>query len=306
MKIKSKIQYLYNRIDNYLHNETKIIGKVYLFLEKLSENLSNHQSYLTAAGLAFNIFLYFIPLFLIGIFVATKLIEPSVLDDGIQTIVIEFLPPTEGTHIFLYELLNELNNIQSGSLTSGIIGLLSLLWLSSLFITALRSTLDKVAEIKSQKHFLFYKIKDILLALIFPIIIIVYAIGLMGITIIISFINNYITIISDSTFSELSLTAFSLGFTFILFFFIYKYIPSQVIKGKTTIIAAFIGSVLIAIARWIFAIYLSKFSNYSTFYGAYAAIISLAIWVYYLSAIIIIALEISFILTKKDFKINNN
>ena len=300
MNIKSKLQYLINKIDNYLHNNKKVIGKIYLFFEKLSENLSKHNSFLAAAGLAFNIFLYFIPLILIGIYVANKLIEPQVIDQGIETIVLEFLPPTESTHVFLYELLNEVSNIQSGSLTSGIIGILSLIWLSSLFISALRSALDRVAEIKSKRHFIFYKFKDLLLALFFPIIIIAYAIGLMGITIILSFINNLVTIVPDSIVNELIINIFSIAFTFFLFVLIYRYIPSQIIKGKNTIIAAMIGSILIAIARYLFALYLSKFSNYSTFYGAYAALISLAIWVYYLSAIIIIALEISLLISKKE------
>lgn len=299
MKIKSKIQFLFNRIDKYLHNESIFLGKCYLFIERLSQKLSNHNSFLAAAGLAFNIFLYFIPLVLIGIFIANKLIEPQVIDSGIETIVIEFLPPTENTHIFLYELLNEVSNIQSGSLTSGIIGILSLIWLSSLFVSALRGTLDKVAEIKSERHFLFYKLKDLVLALFFPIIFIAYAIGLMGVTIIISYINSYITVIHDGLISELTINLFSVVFTFILFFLIYRYIPSQVIRGKITVIAALIGSVFIAVARYLFAIYLSQFSNYSTFYGAYAALISLAIWVYYLSAIVIIALEISFLISKK-------
>lgn len=299
MKIKSKIQFLFNRIDKYLHNESIFLGKSYLFIERLSQKLSNHNSFLAAAGLAFNIFLYFIPLVLIGIFIANKLIDTQVIDSGIETIVLEFLPPTESTHIFLYELLNEVSNIQSGSLTSGIIGILSLIWLSSLFVSSLRGALDKVAEIKTERHFLFYKLKDLVLALFFPIIFIAYAVGLMGVTIIISYINSYITVIHDGLISELSINLFSVVFTFILFFLIYRYIPSQVIRGKITVIAALIGSVFIAVARYLFAIYLSQFSNYSTFYGAYAALISLAIWVYYLSVIVIIALEIPFLISKK-------
>lgn len=302
MKIKSKIQFLFNKIDKFFHNDSKFVGRIYLFLEKLSYKLSSHNSFLAAAGLAFNIFLYFIPLVLIGIFIANKLIEPKVIDSGIETIVLEFLPPTENTHVLLYELLNEVSNIQSGSFTSGLIGIFSLIWLSSLFVTALRGTLDKAAEIQSEKHFLFYKLKDLMLALFFPIIFMAYAIGLMGVTIIISYINTFVTVIHDSLLSEITINIFSLAFTFILFFLIYRYIPSQVIRGKITIVAALIGSILISVVRYLFAIYLSKFSNYSTFYGAYAAIISLAIWVYYLSAIIIIALEISFLILKKDSK----
>jgi len=299
LKIKSKIQFLINRIDNYLHNNENIIGKIYLFFEKLSENISKHNDFLLAAGLAFNIFIYFIPLVLIGIFVASKLIDPVVIDTGIEYIVLEFLPPVESTHIFLYELLNEVSRIQKGSLTSGIIGIVSLFWLSSLFISALRSALDRVIEAETKRHFLFYKFKDLLLAMFFPVVIIVYAIGLMGITIVISFINSFVTIIQDDIISELTINIFSVTFTFVLFVLIYRYIPSQIIKGKNTIRAAIIGSIFIAIARYLFAIYLSKFSNYSAFYGAYAALISLAIWVYYLSAIIIIALEISFVISKK-------
>lgn len=299
MKIKSKIQFLINRIDNYLHNEENLLGKTYLFFEKLSDNISKHNSFLAAAGLAFNIFIYFIPIILIGIFIASKLIDPKVIDTGIEYIVLEFLPPVDNTYIFLYELLNEVSRIQSGSLTSGIIGIISLFWLSSLFISSLRSALDKVIEVETKHHFLFYKLKDLLLAMFFPIVIIVYAMGLMGITITTSFINSFVTIIEDNTLNELTINIFSIAFTFVLFVFIYRYIPSQIIRMKNTITAATIGSIFIAIARYLFAIYLSKFSNYSTFYGAYAALISLAIWVYYLSAIIIIALEISFVISKE-------
>lgn len=303
LKIKSKIQQFLKNLDNYLHSNKSFISKIYLFGETLSNKLAQHNSFLMAAGLAFNIFLYFIPLILIGIFIATKLIDAQILDNTIETIVLEFLPPTESTLIFLYELLNEISKIQSGSLTSGIIGIVTLIWLSSLFVAALRSSLDKVMEIESPRHFIFYKIKDIVLTLVFPVIIIVYAIGLMGITVIVSFINSYVTIISDDIISEFSINLFSVLFTFVLFWLIYRYIPSQIIKTKLTLLAAAIGSSLIAIARWIFAFYLSYFSNYSTFYGAYAAIISLAIWVYYLSAIIIISLEISAVFFQKNKKI---
>lgn len=56
----------------------------------------------------------------------------------------------------------------------------------------------------------------------------------------------------------------------------------------------------IEIARYLFAWYISSVSNYGKFYGTYAVIISMAVWIYYSSLIILLAAEVSkFIYDKK-------
>jgi membrane protein len=54
-----------------------------------------------------------------------------------------------------------------------------------------------------------------------------------------------------------------------------------------------ISVIAIELARYIFAWYISSISNYGKFYGTYAVIISMAVWLYYSSLIILLSAEIS-------------
>lgn len=300
MKIKSKIQFFWKSISNFLNNDKYLISKIYLFLDKFITRISIHNDFIIASGIAFNIFLYIIPLLLIGTYIAVNLTDQFNLDDSIQTLAMDFLPPTENTDILVYELLIEISTIQSGSITSGIIGLVSLLWLSSLFISTLRSGLDNVTELKSYRSVFFHKFKDVLLTLIIPIIFFLYAALLPLVTLLAHFLSSFVPIFNDKVIYQLIINSFSLLFTFLLFFFLYRFIPSRSVQNKVALTASVIGAIFITLARWLFAIYVSKFSNYGAIYGAYAIIISLAVWVYYLSFIILISLELA-ILTKNSY-----
>ncbi len=293
MKIKSKIQFFWKSISNFLNNDNYLISRIYLFIDRLLTKISNHNDFIIASGIAFNIFLYIIPLLLIGTYIAVNLTDQINLDDSIQTLVMDFLPPTENTDIFVYELLNEVTTIQSGSITSGIIGLISLLWLSSLFISTLRSGLDNVTELQSHRSVFFHKFKDVLLTLIIPIIFFLYAALLPLVTLLAHFLSSFLPIFNDKIIYQLIINSFSLLFTFLLFFFLYRFIPSKSVENKIALKASIIGAIFITLARWIFAIYVNTFSNYGAIYGAYAIIISLAVWVYYLSFIMLISLELA-------------
>jgi membrane protein len=79
----------------------------------------------------------------------------------------------------------------------------------------------------------------------------------------------------------------------------YKFIPSGKVSMKFSATSALIGGILVMTARWIFSWYLTSLSNYGAFYGTYAAIVSIAIWVYYFSFILLFSVEISNLIHKK-------
>ena len=235
MKIKSKIQSFYENTETYKKIRSKegkiysfylTLSKIYNFISDFINRIDRHNIFMLSSGIAFNIFIYFIPLILIGIFLAVKFINFNMIDSSIENLMIEFLPDTENTHIMIYEVLNEISAIRNGSSTSGIIGFISLLWVSSLFISALRSGLDRIFEVKARKVFIFYRLKDIILTLTFPIIVIIYSISIPFITYLFDFFPDFSGFIAKQTLLSLSFSLFSFIFTFILFFFIYKYIPS--------------------------------------------------------------------------------
>jgi uncharacterized BrkB/YihY/UPF0761 family membrane protein len=70
-------------------------------------------------------------------------------------------------------------------------------------------------------------------------------------------------------------------------------VPSSKVQRNKRVFASVLNTILIEISRNVFAWYLVSLSNYGKYYGAYAAIISMAIWVYYFSFILLISAEIS-------------
>ncbi|GAB1370343.1 hypothetical protein MASR1M45_04030 [Candidatus Kapaibacterium sp.] len=57
--------------------------------------------------------------------------------------------------------------------------------------------------------------------------------------------------------------------------------------------ATVISVIGIEASRYIFTWYISSLSNYGKFYGTYAVIISMAVWIYYSAVIILLSAEIS-------------
>jgi membrane protein len=311
MKIISKIQSFYKNTQCFEDFKSEK-GKFFKFYKKISivhksiakfiEKIDSHNIFMLSSGIAFNIFLYFIPLILIAIYLAVSFINFSQVDSTIENLMIELLPDTENTHIMIYEVLTEITTIRQGSSTTGIIGFISLLWLSSLFISALRSGLDRVFEIKGRKAFIFYKLKDIVLTLSFPILIILYSVAIPLLTYFLDFFSGIISLEQKKSLIELALNIFSFLFTFFLFFLIYRFIPSERQSSRTSLKAALFGGGFILIARWVFSWYLETMSNYGAFYGTYAAIISIAIWVYYFAFILLFSAELSLLFEKNQIK----
>lgn len=274
--------------------------KVYTIADQIGKRLSAHNIYLSAAGIAFNILLYFIPLIMIAIFVSTFFLDSETTIKTLENLIFNLLPRSESTLNFFQSLLVEINKLQAGRTASGIIGIVTLLWISSTFISSIRSGLDRVYEIKTTKIFVLYKLKDIGIALITPILLIIYAVSIPILTYILSMFNQLLPEFAHSTWIAIGVNVFSFIFTLVIFFLAYEYIPSKPIKRRISIYSSIMSGILVVIARLIFGWYLTTTSRYGTLYGTYAAIVSIAVWIYYLSFIILFSAEISkFIYQKK-------
>lgn len=288
-----------NSSNGLLHKFKHLISTIYHKADNFIKILDGHNIFMLSAGIAFNIFLYFIPLMLIAIYIAINLVDTATVDNTIQTLFLEFLPDTENTFIIIYEVLNEISTIQRGSSTSGLIGLVSLLWISSLFISSIRSGLDRVMELQGKRVFIFYRLKDILLTLFFPVLIIFYSLSIPLITIFLNYFTGIFPFLKSDILQNWTSEGFSFIFSLILFYLMYKFIPSMKVKMQYAFTSALIGGLMVMLARWIFSWYLVSLSNYGTFYGTYAAIVSIAIWVYYFSFILLFSAEISNLIYKK-------
>jgi uncharacterized BrkB/YihY/UPF0761 family membrane protein len=153
--------------------------------------------------------------------------------------------------------------------------------------------LNAVFEIPSPKIFIFYKIKDIILILIISILLLISTYFLPILTYIISYLNDRIPYFLRGFFNSAYLLSFSISTSFFLFFFIFTYVPNRIMPNFVRFFSIGLCVVFVEIFRQLFAIYLNGVTAYGKFYGTYAILASIAVWIYNLTLIILFSAEIS-------------
>jgi membrane protein len=288
-------------------NETVTLKlkKIYQHLSEISDRLDEHHTFMLASGIAFNMIIYMIPLFLLAIYIVQMVFDLPALVQTIEMLLKDFLPPTKANAEFVHTIMDEVKLITEHAAFFGWIGLFGLLWISSALISSLRTCLNIIFHIESPHFFLIYYLKDILLTVIISILILLYSYAVPIVNFIVDLINSYAPTYFEGMLSTLIITSASILTSFILFFFIFKYVPNKKLKSKVIIYSTTICVLGIELSRYIFAWYISSISNYGKFYGTYAVIISMAVWIYYSAVIILLAAEISKYINDKSVGTNN-
>lgn len=271
----------------------KVIKNIYNLISEFFQRLEQDHIYLIAAGLAFNILLYQIPMFLIFTYIINLTIGFENIAHQLETILKEFLPPTSNSQNYLTSIISEISNIVSHSSFFGFIGIIILIWISSTLISSLRFSINTVFKIPPKKFFFLDNLKDMLLVILLPIMFILYIFLLPLVDIFQNILVALSPSFTDSIVSNTTITLTSLGTGFIIYYFIYSYIPSSKVERKKRIFASLLNTILIEISRNIFAWYLVSISNYGKYYGTYAAIVSIALWMYYFAFIFLVSAEVS-------------
>jgi YihY family inner membrane protein len=269
------------------------IYRAYHELDKLSERIESHHIFMLAAGIAFNILLYLIPLFLVAIYVVNLIFNIENIGQTLGDLLQEFMPPTRNAQEMMDSILTEANKILDNSSFFGIIGLGALLWISSLLISSLRTSLNTIFEIPSPKIFVIYRLKDILLIIVMSVLILIYSYFVPLVSFFLSLIEEYFPARVEWFFSELVVGAASLVSSFVLFYFIFRFVPNIRLPREIRLLSTGLCVILIELSRHVFAWYISSISNYGKFYGTYAVIVSIALWIYYSSVIILLSAETS-------------
>lgn len=287
------------------------IFKKYPKLEKIynnwtifNERIDKHHLFMVAAGIAFNIIIYLIPLFLVAIYVVSMFLDESSIIKYIEALFAEWLPPTNEANSIMNSILTEVGNIADHSSIFGIVGIAVLLWISSFLVSSLRTGLNAVFQISSKRIFIFYRLKDILLTILISILILVYSYIMPLVNFLEDLISKLFPDILQGVFSDGLLLLFSAATSFIVFFIIYALVPNKKLPWKIIRLSTIICMIAIELSRHVFAWYITGLSNYGKFYGTYAVVVSHAIWIYYSSLIILLSAEISkFYFDIKDRKI---
>src|SRR6056300_1335241 len=144
-----------NWLNKLIHHPWETIKNAWRTFELFEERLDRHHTFMLASGIAFNILLYLLPLFLILVVIVRMFFGEQGIIQIFHNIMLEFLPPTSDTYNLIDTISKEIEVLVSYSSLFGIIGGVSLLWLSSLLISSFRNALNVIFNLKSRHIFLY-------------------------------------------------------------------------------------------------------------------------------------------------------
>jgi membrane protein len=280
------------------------LSSAYKNISELNDRLDIHHTFMHASAIAFNMIIYIFPLFLLVIYILKAIFDLDVLAGSIEKLLIDYLPPTASTRETVHTIVTEVGLITEHAAFFGWIGAIGLLWISSFLISSIRTSLNTIFEAETNKFFMVYWLKDILLTIVISILIMFYSYALPIVNFLLDFVGTFSSNLLGGLFTDIILTTASIATSTVLFIFIFKAVPNIKLPKRVILLSTGISVLAIEIARYLFAWYISSISNYGKFYGTYAVIISLAVWIYYSALIILLSAELSkFIYDKSTRKI---
>jgi len=269
------------------------IYNTYMHIDRVSDRIEEHHLYMLASGIAFNILIYMIPLLLLVIFTLGMIFDTATISRTLENLLNDYLPRTQSTQEFGRTIVSEVDKIFVHSALVGWIGIIGLLWVSSILISSIRTSLNAIFDLASPKIFILYRLKDMLLTIVFSILFLVYSYAIPLVNFIIDLMGDYLPEIISSLLSNVVLISVSVGTSFVLFYLIYRFVPNERLPRFIRVWSTLICVFGIESARFIFGWYIGSLSDYGRFYGTYAVVISMALWIYYSALIILLAAEVS-------------
>ena len=262
-----------------------------------AKNFQNNGDVNLAASIAFYAILSAIPLLILTLLAAGLVFGSSpAIQHELVRVIHEFHP------YFTGDLIGRLGEIEEKSKVLGWIGIIGLIWSSSLIFNSLQTALGII--FRSQRKRNYFTGKLLALSMI--------PIG-WGIAIVNVVITYTATILENSSFVAQGgwflQTIFHSGmFRYLLpylvlvafFTFVYKVIPTT----KVSLTSAFAGSALFSglmeVTKHLFTWYISGSTQYNIVYGSLETVVILVVWVFYVSLILLFCAELISSYQKRD------
>ena len=190
---------------------------------------------------------------------------------------------------------------------TGLLGLsiVLMMWTASSAFKAIIKSVNKAYNIKENRSFIKVSIISMLGILALALIIILALAMLVFGNVIGEYIKNI-----DGLHKIIFIlwNIFRYGFIFIImiliFAVIYKFVPAKGLTWKEVIPGSMFSTIGWIVVSFAFSFYIDNFNNYSRFYGSLGAVFILMTWLFLISIIIILGVEINFVTTEIKNKAN--
>ena len=280
------------KILDFLRIRNRRVVKFFAGVEEFFNRADRHHIFLLSAGIAFNLLLYLIPMLLVAVYIVKIVFGIDSITSFLRETLSQYLPPSDFAGNMLNEIIHEVYSILAGSALAGWIGIITLLWLSSMLLSSIRTGLNTIFGIETPKTFIFYKLKDIFTIIMMTLLILISSYILPLLSVIPSYIENNIPDYGGHI-SQIYLIIISLLNSTFLFYLLFRFIPNDKMPRFTRYLSISLCVILVELSRHGFSWYISGVSAYGRFYGTYAILASIAVWIYYLTLIILGSAEFS-------------
>ncbi len=243
-----------------------------------------------AASLAYTTLLSLIPLAAVGFAVLSML--PVYRDIAVRVQSFIFAHIVAGSAELVQ---NYLMSFTANAVKLSALGMLALLVSAILIVFSVEQSFNSIWQIKKNRHgliaFFVYWAMIIIMPMVVASLFILSAYftkvlgdaGKMGVALLITFkvIMPYLI-------------------AFLVFMFLYSFLPNRRVTFKSSLIAALIATTLFELARQLFSYYIVYVANYQLIYGALAAVPIFLLWLYLSWLIVLFGVVVSYILEQRQ------
>jgi membrane protein len=179
----------------------------------------------------------------------------------------------------------------------GVIGMAGLIWTSTWVFASMRIAFNIVFDVEKGRGIFHGKAIDLLMILLTEI----FVFMSLLLTSVMTFLETHRsrTLVDLSPMIQWGLKYIvPFLFTYWMFFWIYKIMPSRKIHMRPALLAALFASLLWEAAKQFFGWFVSHLGGFSVIYGSVSTLAIFFLWLYYSSAILLLGGEIAFLLNQ--------
>lgn len=271
-----------------MYRARRVLGAVgrwtAFYIKNLWHKAAHDQLFFLSSGITFNVLVTIVPLLLLSISILGLLVESS---SAARTQVLAFLEQIlplarAQAESLLFSLVEDAGLF-------GLIGSVGLIWAATRLFGSLRTVLEVVFEIPPEDRLGIVegKIHDVRMVIIVGTLFVLTISLTTGLRWVEDYGVSFLGLESYdlSRVTEIGSLLMAYAITYLMFYFVYRYVPDRWIPRADAAIAALFTSVLFELAKQVFIAYLSNFGRLMGFYGSFTNLVVVAFWVYYSSIV---------------------
>ncbi len=250
-----------------------------------------------AAAIALYALLSIIPLFVLSMLAAGRFLGAFTDAQGqIVSIIKSFHPYFNG------DLLGQLGQIETKSKVLGWIGVVTLVWFSSLIFSAMETALNITFRAESHRNFLISKL------LAFSMIPLGWVVGLTSVvlTYIATLLSSQVSFVEGHLLNLHAFTRVVLQYavpflvSVIFVTIVFLVIPSKRIRLRTALAGSCLFALLVELVKHVFTWYVAHHTRYNAIFGSLETVVILVVWVYYMALIFLFCAELMSSYERRD------